>query len=633
MRLVQLKVHNFRSIKELDLNISNATVLVGPNNAGKSAILDAIRLVLTRRWGQRGTGFTEYDVFLSDPKSDPRKTGPITVQMTVEETADDTWPDELATDLDRLIQVDVKTGLRSIILRVTYTWDDTSGTFEPNWEFLNVAEQPLASGRRIMNVHDFFNYFPAFHLGPLRDASDEFSPRSQFWGRLLKSMQIPDSIEVDVASTLETLNEKLLKADPRLKQIADTLNGLQSVSASDNPGGVNLRMLPFDTWDMLSRAEIIAQNETTTPWFPITRHGQGMQSLAVILLFKAFIQHALSEYYKPQATPILTLEEPEAHLHPQAARVLWKEIKNLPGQRVVATHSPYFIQQTSLRDIRWVKMDKDGTSVTYLPKSYSANIPWVDGLQTIIDGSSGLIEHNRAGGKLIVNGKLTEDVFRAIVACYGSHVDKAKILGHLRDLKERSRVYVDDATLNDLEGSARRIRGEILFARKWLLVEGQTEYFLVHAIAEAQGYSLDEKGISIVDFQNNGSPGLFAVVARALDIPWRMVCDGGAEVVQFSKQLKNLDFTAAEIIAHRSSHVSGSLEEQLLGDGMEPELRTIATELGLANASACKTEELKDFLCKNKVAYGKKLADHIVAHPDVIKRMPEEFKKAIKDLV
>ena len=72
MRINRLSIQNFRSIRALDLELSDTTVVIGPNNAGKTAILDAIRIALTRRWGQRGTGFTEYDVHLPTENADPR---------------------------------------------------------------------------------------------------------------------------------------------------------------------------------------------------------------------------------------------------------------------------------------------------------------------------------------------------------------------------------------------------------------------------------------------------------------------------------------------------------------------------------------------------------------------------------
>lgn len=72
MRISRLRIKNFRSIKELELELGETTVFIGPNNAGKTAILDAIRIALTRRWGQRGTGFSEYDVHLANETDGPR---------------------------------------------------------------------------------------------------------------------------------------------------------------------------------------------------------------------------------------------------------------------------------------------------------------------------------------------------------------------------------------------------------------------------------------------------------------------------------------------------------------------------------------------------------------------------------
>ncbi|NYE57739.1 AAA family ATPase [Carboxydothermus ferrireducens] len=46
MKIKELKIKNFRSIKELNINeITNAMIFVGKNNVGKSAIINAIRLL------------------------------------------------------------------------------------------------------------------------------------------------------------------------------------------------------------------------------------------------------------------------------------------------------------------------------------------------------------------------------------------------------------------------------------------------------------------------------------------------------------------------------------------------------------------------------------------------------------
>lgn len=44
MRVTRIEIRNFRSIRHLVVNLGETTVFVGPNNAGKTAILDALRI-------------------------------------------------------------------------------------------------------------------------------------------------------------------------------------------------------------------------------------------------------------------------------------------------------------------------------------------------------------------------------------------------------------------------------------------------------------------------------------------------------------------------------------------------------------------------------------------------------------
>jgi putative ATP-dependent endonuclease of the OLD family len=43
MQLTGVKIHNFRGIVDQDLALNSYSLLVGPNNAGKSSVIDAIR--------------------------------------------------------------------------------------------------------------------------------------------------------------------------------------------------------------------------------------------------------------------------------------------------------------------------------------------------------------------------------------------------------------------------------------------------------------------------------------------------------------------------------------------------------------------------------------------------------------
>lgn len=633
MRISRLTIENFRSIKALDLDLNETTVLIGPNNAGKTAILDAIRIVLTRRWGQRGTGFTEYDVHLADENADPKAPPGVAIEIRVEEQAAGEWPDALQQDLDEIVQTDPTTGKTFIILRASCAWNEAEGNFEPSWIFLNAGRAPLVGGSaRRMNLERFWQYLPVFYLGALRDVDDEFSSRSQFWGRLLKAMEIPSALETKVQRVLDLLNRKLLQADPRLGQIAGTLSGATRVAARDRDGGVDLRLVPLKSWDLLSKAEIILRNEPDWPWLPLQRHGQGVQSLSVIFLFQAFVEHLLTELYEADSAPVLALEEPETHLHPQAARTLWSHINALPGQKIITTHSPYFVQHVPFRDLRLVRLTDNGTEVCSLPSSFSARIPHVADLDAVIAGSGGTMEYDRAAELLTVHGKLEQAPYRALLACYGTHADRAVIHGVLRDLHDRALLYISDDELRSLETFARRIRGEIFFARRWFIVEGQAEYLLVHAMARELGYDLDEHGVAVIDAQNNGNPAIFAALARALSIPWLAVFDGDGAGQGYCRSIEVRDFPPAFVAARCRTHVADDIEAQMIADGLEVELRAALTQAGVAAATTADAAALLDLLRHHKTGYAAALVDMMRGNAALAGRMPQAFRDSIADL-
>jgi putative ATP-dependent endonuclease of the OLD family len=84
-----------RPIKALTVDLGETTVFIGQNNAGKTAIIDAVRIVLTRRWGQRGTGSTENDVHRTDPYCDPCAQPPVTITLTMEESEPNEWDGDI----------------------------------------------------------------------------------------------------------------------------------------------------------------------------------------------------------------------------------------------------------------------------------------------------------------------------------------------------------------------------------------------------------------------------------------------------------------------------------------------------------------------------------------------------------
>jgi putative ATP-dependent endonuclease of OLD family len=203
---------------------------------------------------------------------------------------------------------------------------------------------------------------------------------------------------------------------------------------------------------MLSRAQVNVAAPTGAK-LPLLRHGAGTQSLSVLFLFEAFLNAGLGGA-DPNSTPILQLEEPEAHLHPAAARALWSSLAGIKGQKIFTTHSGDLLSEVPLESIRRL--------------------------------------YRRAG-----------DI-------------------HVGSLKQGT-LTVDEA--RKIHYHVKRTRGELLFARCWLLVEGETEYWSFMGTASAAGLDLERAGIRVVEYTNVGAVPL-TKLADDLGIWWHLVGDG-----------------------------------------------------------------------------------------------------------
>lgn len=632
MQVTKAQIENFRSVPSLEVSLDETTVFIGPNNVGKTAIVDSVRIALTRRWGQRGTGFTEFDVHAPEPDGDPRSLPPVAIQLSLEERTPGDWPEEMVQALTDWMVIN-KHGANQITLRIEVSWNKETDSFEPTWQWLDAAGTPL-SGRasRGTNLSPVFGYVPLFWLGPLRDAEYEFSSRSQHWGRLLKSIKIPDELEAHVKSTLDALDARLLDADPRLARIASTIGEATKVAINSKPGDARLRMLPMNMWDLLARAGIVLRNEQAKPWLPLDHHGQGLQSLSVIFLNHAASVQQVAEDDRVGLEPIFVIEEPELHLHPQAARCLWERISNIPGQKLVTTHSPHFVQSVPLHNLRMVQLVGGRTSVFQIPKRITCGLPWNESAEKFAAHDS-RFERDPVTKTLAAKEWFDERTLERVRGCWAELIPGEELNAALQDLRHKSRILVsayDDACLA-LAG--RRLRGEVFFARRWLLVEGPTEHLLMHAIGRAFEFPLDDHGVAVIDFQNNGNPGVYIALAEAFGIPWDMVSDGDAEGEKFRTQILSRGFREEDLTGRVVALPKpNDLEMQLLADGHEQLVREALARVTSAAALKCTPEELLGRLKNNKPAYMTALAPRISADQALAETMPAALVNIIRKL-
>ena len=632
MQIKKIHIENFRSIVDLQLSLEDTTVLIGGNNSGKSSILEAVRIALTRRWGQRGSGFTENDIHISGPNSDPRTAPAPRVLILFEERSVGEWPDDMVADLERLITLADDDRSR-ISMAVKYYWDADEKKFKTEWEFLNDNSIPLTRRSRSINLSKLYNYVLFYWIGALRDADNEFTARSRHWGGLLKTMNVPLELEQEIMQTLDDLDAKLLASDPNFTHITEIIGRATEVAAGNSPGSAKLRMLPLDLWDLLARAGIILQNEEFLPWLPLDHHGQGLQSLAVIFLLQAAYAHMSLEEFDEGTEPMFCIEEPEAHLHPQAARTLWQRISELPGQKVVTTHSPYFIQHVPLHNIRLVRSKDNATSVSSLQKRIVSDLPWTNDVQKLVDGKSLNFFEEEQTGTIASAVWFDESTASDLKACWKGIPNAQDIYEKVDLFRYDCRVLMSKKDESDLTLLGRRMRGEIFFAKRWLLAEGQSDYLLLHALGVALEHDLDQHGIAVIDFQNNGNPSVYAGLADALEIPWTMIVDGDPAGEGFREQLLKRGFPENNVNNHVSSlPAQNDLEDQLIEDGHENLLRNILAKIQGDSVLTCKLPEFKKRLKNKKTAYMTELAPKVASDAKLALKMPALYVNAIKDL-
>lgn len=454
MKLKEIKIENFRGTRSLHLSVDGLTVLIGENNTGKSTVLEAIRLVLTRGFGTRRDGrFSEYDFHLKDATSTPQTADPISIILHFAEEQENEWPDNVVQQLNEVIQLDMVNGLNHIWLQAKGSYQADSGSFETKAVFLDAGGAELIlKNNSPLNL--LSRFVPLFFLSALRDASQEFGQRGQFWSGFLKSIQLPEEQRERIEEMLREVNTSVIGANAGLTEVTNKIADARRLVPLDSTEPVVLEAIPTRVFDMVGKIQVHLKSSYGAK-LPLHRHGEGTQSLAVLMLFQAFAAANLAESYAPESTPLLALEEPEAHLHPSAIRSLGSFLEGMTGQILVTSHSGDLVSRVPVMALRRL-YKKNGESRV------------------------GRIEQTT----------LSPDEKR--------HFDY-----HVRVTK-----------------------GAHLFARCWLLVEGQSEFWLFPRVASLMDAAVDEKNFAIIEFSQGGGPPPFIKAAKALGIEWFVVADG-----------------------------------------------------------------------------------------------------------
>lgn len=446
MKLRTVHIQNFRGLRDLVLDLDDTTVLIGENNSGKTAVLAALRLCLRDLGPRRRVVFRPFDFHLQDAAAEPWSSNPIQITLTFSENTPGEWSDQTSGRLQRAKILQVGPGGRShVILHVACAYDATSQEFDQNWSFLTPEGLPL-KGLSSAALGTLQREVVYFYLEALRDAARHFDAKGRFWRPFLKSGQLPVAQRAEIERKLKEVNDLVVASHTSFDAVRSGLKKVQDVVPMASGDFVSIEAVPGRMFDLLSKAQIHLGTSTGAK-VPVGQHGEGTQSLAVLMLFSAFLDTWSS------GAAIVALEEPEAHLHPSAVRALWGVVTGIAGQKIISTHSGDLLSQVPATALRRLARTASGTKVFRLQP-----------------------------------GTLTSKQDQQ----FNFHI--------------------------------RFARGELLFARCWLLVEGETEVTLLPEIARYLGINLERSGVRCVPHRH-ASIELFLKVAKDLGIRWCVLAD------------------------------------------------------------------------------------------------------------
>jgi putative ATP-dependent endonuclease of OLD family len=346
MHLAKLVIKNFRKLAHAELTFQpGLNVLVGGNNVGKTAIVDALRALLA--------GHDEPYPRLGEDDVHRPYGGAPSGDIVFEYVFRGLSLDDEADFLAALVPGDL--GALEAQVTIRYSDPDKAGRLR--------AKRWCGEYEDVGLTADMMENLRGVYLPPLRDASQGLKPgRTSQLARLLQLLADETGIE--------GINKALKDLDSELKKHLPIVNTHDAITARHKtmlgPQLAQLLELGLSGSDFKS---LKGRLSLLVDAFEIEQNGLGFNNLIYMAVVLSELATNPESCYRG-----LIVEEPEAHLHPQLQAVLLQYLESIkavegekPVQLFVTSHSPNFASIANLDSL--VCLVDTGTSVeTFFPR-------------------------------------------------------------------------------------------------------------------------------------------------------------------------------------------------------------------------------------------------------------------------
>jgi putative ATP-dependent endonuclease of OLD family len=339
MKLIGFSAKNYRSISTAyKLPLTDYTVIVGPNNEGKSNILKALGVALTLLSGAKIRRFKRIGTRLYSQRQvetfnyDWERDFPINIQASMpagksEFTCEFALTEGEFVEFKERTKVNLTTNLK---VKVSIGRES-----EVKFDFLMKGKGKSALNKKRSEISAFINerlmlqYIPAIRTSEI-------------------AINIVDTLLATELSSLEDNPEfqEVIKIINKLQQpiLSKIGKSLKESISSFIPDVKKISIKNRDVGSLISAScSVYVDDGIETD---LKFKGDGVISLTAISLLQHF-----SKQGSLNKGLILLLEEPESHLHPKAIHNLKKVIAEISksNQVIVTTHSPIIIERLQVK--------------------------------------------------------------------------------------------------------------------------------------------------------------------------------------------------------------------------------------------------------------------------------------------
>lgn len=362
----KVRIAGFRGIADLEITLPRVTVLIGTNNSGKTSVIKALQLAL----GDYSRYLAEEDFYID---ADDNRVESILVDVRIvamdssgkrKPIFDDEWAEHFGDKIQS-----VANGEQFLALRTRCEQDAEKGGFSvarfalDRWpDYVNWKSETT---KRKNQLRKRFDALPFISIDAQRDIHQELREKSSFVGKVLANVKYEKADISKLEEMVKAVNDEAVAKSEALQGLKVHLEQLnQSFQGS---GKAEITPFPKKIRD-LSKQFTVHFGDQANNSFSMEYHGMGTRSWASMLTVKAFVELMEKNHQEEEKPffPVIAAEEPEAHLHPNAQRSIYKQLTSSKGQVIISTHSPYLAALANQSELRALSITVPGVCVSQL---------------------------------------------------------------------------------------------------------------------------------------------------------------------------------------------------------------------------------------------------------------------------